>query len=207
MKKLRIFIPALLLLLCLLAACGGPDETVTTAETTAEPAGVTTAENTTKAIPNPTQPASADLIDFALIDRLFSMTYADFCAEEGRKVEPEGAYDGGVYCYFSKYGDSTPFFFDYAETGIADNDLLNVAYLKTPDVLVDRQALTLGELKNWLAEKGVACQVNRPEDLGYRFFFQWGKYEIMGDLDSNDDSTPVEGFGVYCKSNYDSHLS
>jgi len=193
MKKLLI-IPAMLLALCLLAACG----------VSVEPGA--TAETTTEAIPAPAPQSKSVLFDFALIDRLFSMTYADFCQEEGRKVEAEGGYDGGVYCYFSKYGEYTPFFFDYAEP-IADNDLLNAVFISTSELLVDRQALTLGELKRWLTESGVTCEVSRPEDLDYRFYFKWGKYEIMGDLDSDDDSAPIEGIGVYCKSNFDNHLT
>ena len=205
MKKLLI-IPAAFLLFCLLASCGGKVEPVTIAETTTEAITTTEAETTTVAPPESTQQITRDLLDFALIDRLFSMTYADFCREEGRTVEPEGMYDGGVYCYFSKYGDSTPFFFDYAEP-IADNDLLNVVYMKAPDLLVDRQDLTLGELKQWLNEKGVVCQVNKSEDLYLRFYFEWEKYEFMGDLASEKDNTPVLGFEVYCKSNYDNHIT
>jgi len=204
MRKLFIIPAALLLILCLLAGCGGAAEPVTTAETTAEPAIVITAETTTEAIPEPTQKIADDLLDFALIDRLFSMTYADFCEEEGRTVEPEGSYDGGVYCYFSKYGDSTPFFFDYAEP-IADDDLLNVVYMKAPELLVGRQSLTLGELKRWLNERGVALTIGESE--GLRFFFAVGKYEFRGDLDSKNDNTPVLGFEVYCKDNFDSHIS
>ena len=210
MQKLRI-IPAALLLLCLLTACGGPVESVTTAETTAELIIVTEAETRTaeesKTTEKSAQPIPNDLLDFALIDRLFSMTYADFCREEGRTVEPEGMYDGGVYCYFSKYGDDAVFFFDYAAAGIAGNDLLNVVSMKAPDLLLNRQALTLGEMKQWLNEKGIACTVSEPEDDGLRFFFELGKYEFRGNLDSKKDSAPIGGFQVYCKSNYDSHLT
>ena len=204
----KLVIPAMLLLLCLFAACGGQRGNGAIAtrpdETTAEQITLREADPTTEPAPEPTRQSADDLLDIALVDRLFSMTYADFCREEGRKVEPEGMYDGGIYCYFSKYGDNTPFFFDYAEP-IADNDLLNAVYMKAPDLLVGRQDLTLGELKNWLDEKGIALTIGDSE--GFRFFFELGKFEFRGDLTSDNESAPILGFEVYCKSNYDNHLT
>jgi len=204
MRKLHI-IPALLLLLCLPAACGGQVEPVAAAETTTEAFTTTAIEVTAEGIPGTTQEITNDLLDFALLDRLFSMAYADFCREEGRAVEPEGIV-GGAYCYFSKYGDSAPFFFDAAgdveNPVVADpeNNLLNAVFLKASQ-LTGRQSIALGELKQWLGGKGIACTTGLSED-GFRFFFEAGKYEIMGDIESEDDSAPIKGFEVFCKSNY-----
>jgi hypothetical protein len=185
------------------------------APTTDAPA--TSAATTADAAPTETQPvttsspaAENDLLDFALLDRLFSMTYADFCREEGRRVEPEGIYDGGAYCYFSKYGDSTPFFFDAAwdaenpKVNDPENNLLNTASFKASDLLPGKQSVTLGELKRWLGGKGIECTAEYSEfSDSIRFCFESGKYEIMGDLDSENDDAPIKGFEVYCKGNYD----
>ncbi|MDR2687589.1 MAG: hypothetical protein LBB75_07540 [Oscillospiraceae bacterium] len=209
MKTLRIILAALLLA-CLPAACDWPGEPVTTAETTAGPAIVTEAESTAQE--GSTQPISDDLLDLALLDRWFSMTYADFCREEGRAVEPEGMYDGGAYCYFSKYGDSAPFFFDafFDAAGDAENpmvhdpenNLLNAVYLKASAVLLGRQSITLGEMKRLLGEQGIVCTAGVNGEGDIRFFFKVGKYEFMGNLESEEDSAPVERFEIYCKSNY-----
>ena len=208
---------ALVIVITLCTACSismEPKPTQTTdATTTAAPAtdATETAAVTTEA---PTEgrsapPAQDDLLNFALIDRLFSMTYADFCQEEGKTVEPEGIYDGGVYCYFSKYGDSTPFFFD--ADGDAENpkvndpehNLLNMASFKASALLINKQSITLGDLKRWLSAKGIECTARYSEySDSIRFFFEWEKYEIMGDLDSEKDSAPVKYFEIYCKSNY-----
>jgi hypothetical protein len=192
----------------LLAACGGPVEQAATAETTAEPATITEAESTTQA--ESTQPSSDDLLDFALIDRLFSMTYADFCREEGRTVEPEGMYDGGAYCRFSKYGDAAFFFdgaYDAAESAPPiiinpEKNTLNTTSFEARELLVGKRSLTLGELKQWLNEQGIVCTAGENGEGDIRFFFEVGKYEFMGDLESEKDSAPIAHFEVYCKSNY-----
>jgi len=196
---------ALALVAALCAACG-----TTTAPNTATDSPTTSAPTTAEAAPidplteaQPDSPAAEeDLLDFALLDRLFAMTYGDFCREEGSTPEIQGPYDGAVYCNFSKYPDAV-FFFDGDETSIPDTDLLNAVYFKAADLLANQQSVTLGELKQWLAGKGIECSAGYSEgNDGIRFFFQSGNYEIMGDLDSENDDAPIQFFEVYCKGNY-----
>jgi len=196
MKKL-LTIPALLLALCLLAACGGQGGNVaTTAEITVEPVTFTEAEPT-EAITE----VADDLLDFALIDRLFSMTYADFCREEGRTVEPEGTFEGSVWCVLSGYGENTMIFFepDWESAPLRiDTARKPVAvFFDPPSVLVDRQSLTLGELKQWLHGNGVPCVVNDFEENGPMCIFEVGDFAFGAALNGDD----VFRITVHCDKN------
>ena len=207
MKPLRIIPIALaaLLLLGLLAACGGQTDPTTTGETTAEHIVTTIEETPTENEPDPTKKASNELLDFALIDRLFAMTYADYCAEEGQTVEPEGYFEGSVYCKFSKYGNDIMFFFDpdwdAEEPTVKNPDKTKpgAVFFPASDILSGRQALTLGELKNWLDEKTITYGI---DDEQWLCFFTIGEYDYCAVLDGVDDSEAVKRIEVHCDSNF-----
>lgn len=199
MRRLRM-IPALLLL-CLLAACGGPVVPVTTIETTTELASTTMEKNAGPTTQMPSKLSAAtrlvpnDLLDFTLIDRLFSMTYADFCREEGHTVEPDGTYEGGRYYSFSKYNSSDAYFFfdEY------DTNLLTVMAMDTPDILVRQQTLTLGECKQWLDKNEIAYSMHDYEGITCDFFAK--NYFISAVMDEANDDAVVRRFAIYLKSN------
>jgi len=204
MKTLRIIPIALaaLLLLGLLAACGGQTNP-TTGETTADPI-VTTIEAPTEDNTDPTAAGSTGLLDLALIDRLFSMTYADYCEEEGQTVEPEDFFEGSVYCRFSKYGNST-FFFDFDYDSEApkvkgpDSKPGGISFAPT-DLLAGRQSVTLGELKQWLDSESVSYDISDFDGLDC--IFSIGKYALSAGLDSENDGGAVRSFYVRCMENF-----
>jgi len=160
---------AALALLALLAGCGAAKEpetqaittepviiveTTTEAETTSEEETATKASTPRRVLPN-------DLLDFALIERLFSMTLADYFGEEGRVVEPENEFEGNDYYSFSKY-DPTSYFFFINSHG---TELPSAMALEVPDLLVGRKTLTLGELKRWLEKNKVKCNIYREAEV------------------------------------------
>jgi len=223
MKAMKILF-ALALAACLLAGCSVRFEPTNTGESTAQP--TTSAESESAADPaaivtpvtdapitdapstdalTTGAPAARDeLLNFALLDKLFSMTYADYCREEGRTVEPEDYYEGSVYCKFSKYRDAT-FFFDFDWDSEAPKvkgaaSMPGAIVFIPADILVSRQSLTLGELKQWLGRNGTAYSVSEYD--GISCSFAEGKYEIYALLDSENDSAVVSRFQVYCKSNF-----
>jgi len=192
MRKL-LTIPALLLALCLLAACGGQVEPVTAAETTAELTTTTEAESTTEAIPEPTQQSTNDLLDFALIDRLFSMTLTDYFREEGGEKEPVDIFEGGPFYSFSKYDSDSYFFFG------GDDDRPSSMALEAQDVLVGRPSLTLGELKQWLSENEIKYNMREQTDEDSpSCIFTVGDYTIFTFMEneSTSDNAAVRRFFV-----------
>ena len=164
------FTLAVLALLALLAGCGAvavPEtqpattELVTAAETTTEEETTTEVPTTTRAPLTYAQSIPNDLLDFALIDRLFSMTLADYFREEGRTVEPEDEFEGSFYYSFSKYGPTSYFFF-INKRGI---ELPCAMALETADLLVARKTLTLGELTQWLEKNKIKYSIHREAEV------------------------------------------
>ena len=193
MKKLLI-VPAILLSLCLLAACGGQDAPPATDETTAESAIVTEAKITTEEPPETTQQTSDGLLDFALINRLFSMTLADYFREEGQEKQPEDTFEGGPYYSFSKYDPTSYFFF-----GDPDSDSPSSIVLEAVDLLVGRQTLTLGELKQWLEASEIEYYLGAQfEDDSVCCIFNAQGYAITAfpENDSTSDSAAVRRFFI-----------
>ena len=200
MRKLLI-IPAALLLLCLLTACGGqgnagiatrPDAPVTERTTTG---ASSTAEKTTReprGASTQTQAGEKGLLDLALLDRLFSMTLADYFREEGAKKQPEDEFEAGPYYSFSKYDPTSFFFFE----GYSESNSPSSMALEATDLLFDRQALTLGELKQWLAANNARYDISDFE--GFSCYFTVGKYTIFAytENDSESDKAVVNRFFV-----------
>jgi len=165
------FVPAVLLLLCILTACGGPVE------------------------PAATAPAPNDLLNFALLDRLFAMTLADFFEEgEGGKL-PDDGYGESEFYTFSNYDPYFFFFFD------PDTDSLNSISVDAKDLLVGRQSLTLGELKNWLEESEIAYDTSDYEGMRMDCYFTAGEYLVFvfTEYDNESDSAVVTRFSVQPK--------
>ena len=181
-KKLHI-VPVLLVLFCLLVACGGPVEPVTTAETTAQPAIVTTTEAATETEPEATQQSVDDLLDFALIDRMFAMTLADFFREEGDAIDPVDWFEAGPYYSFSKYDPESYFFFDGDDP---ETDKLNAMAAETPDLLVGKYSLTLGELKQWLSLKNINYDIReQTEEERFCCIFTVGRHTLTAYTDND----------------------
>jgi len=207
MKKLAMAL-AILMSTAILTACGGsavPETQPTTTEpatiiaTTTEPEPITEAPTTRTALPN-------DLLDFALIDRLFSMTLAEFFEEEGREVEP-GLYQGSYSFNFTKYGDNASFLFGMEVLASGDSLLGAVMFREPSDILLNRQSLAIGELKQWLGEKQISFEklANEMDDRAdYLFFFQVGKYGFCVAPDGDGDNAAVKSIDVICKSHYES---
>jgi len=188
MRTYRIIAIALLLL-CLLAACGGPAGTPATTETTTDAAIVTTTEAATETEPETAQAAAEDLFNLALINRLFSMTLADFFQEEGEIVDPVDWFEAGPYYAFSKYDPESYFFFDGDEP---DKDKLNAMAVETSDLLVNKYSLTLGELKQWLDEKNITLVIHEEtEEDSLRCVFTMGRHTLTAYMDSENDEAIV----------------
>ena len=184
MRKLFI-IPAALLIFCLLAGCGGQGggEIATRPnETTAERIIGTEAMTTTEAIPEPTQQSTDDLLDLALLGRLFSMTLADFFEEEGAKKQPEDEFEAGPYYSFSKYDPTSYFFFE----GYSEANTPSSMALEATDLLIGRRSLTLGEMKQWLTKGNIKYHFSDFE--GFSCCFTVGGYTLFAYTEDDNES-------------------
>jgi len=186
MRTLKMTL-AVLAMLALLAGCGVVAEPVATEEVPTEAIPVITTEPE-ESITNP-RPVPNDLFDFALLDRLFDMTFADFCREEGCTVEMEGTYGGSSYCRFSKYGPAAYFWFDYYDGESYDPalDSLNAAAMDTQNLLIDRQTLTLGGMKQWLEKNEIKHTISLDDEEGPNCCFFAGRFFIVAFIEN--DST------------------
>ena len=149
MKILRVVSVALALLL--LAACvptvDYPEDPTTQVQTT---------QAQTETLPEPA-PTPGGLIDFTMLDRLFSMTLADFWEEEGEQVLPESGIHGMPAFQFSNYPSAT-FLIHYVPHAGFDPQMHRPTsiFLPLSTVLLDeKESLTLGELRQWVSENDI----------------------------------------------------
>ena len=169
---------------------------------TIDPGPTQTSDAITTAVPTeaPTESqseplAAAGLFDFALLDRLFSMTYADYCREEGRTVEPEDYFEGSVYCRFGKYGDNVMFFFDpdydseAPKVNDPDNSVPLAVFFTSPNTLTYHQPRTLGELKQWLISNNIGYNLGvQYEDGVFSCLFDVNEYRISINTENDSES-------------------
>jgi len=218
MKPLRII--AAVLALLLLAACAGPvaepeateapatTEAVTTTEQEATTETETTTEEPTTRTPAlftyaPSIPD--DLFDFSLIDRLFSMSLADYFREEGRMIEPTGDFEGSSFYYFQKYGQEIGFFFDTHAPGVQgvfedfnpETALPIAVKTRSLDFFINRQALTLDEMEQWFEANEInysAC-----DDDNY-YVFDYKRYTFYAFI-SHENNENIFWIDIHCKTN------
>ena len=135
---------------------------------------------------------SNDLFDFALLERLFSMSYADLCREEGKTVELHIS-GGGYGCRFSKYGDV-----GFGFGGDGDSPLVMLGF-KPSDNLMHKQSLTFGELRQWLDKNKVVYTIDPT--MGPECYFVIGDYTFNTGIESEQDSAAIIYFEVICGKN------
>lgn len=193
MKTLRI-IPVLLLVLCLLPACGGRTEPAPTTAAPTTAGGIETQ-------PSPERPTDG-LLDFALLDRLFDTAYGEYLEEEGREAPPLNLFEGSMWCEFSAYAEGTMFFFEPDwESDPPKVDAVRkpiAVFFDPPGLLADKQTLTLGELEEWLKRNDIPYETMDYEEDGPMCTFQIGDYAFGAALE--DES--VFRFTVHCGKNY-----
>jgi len=211
MRTLKMTL-AILAVLALLAGCGAVAEPVTTTEPATEAATTTAMKRTTEPVTTTeaeiktelkTVIVSKDLLDFVLIDHLFSMTFADFCREEGHTVEMEGNYGGSSYCRFSKYGPAAYFWFDYYDGASynPETDLLKAIAMDTPDLVICRQTITLSELKQWLEKNDLQYRAFIDVDEGPTCYFSTGNYIITTYIENDIISDKANIHRIFVKPN------
>jgi len=165
----------------LLTACNGSGEPVPTTAEPPEPAITIAAENTAEDNTE-AQSITDNLIDFALIDRLFSMTLADFFREEGKEKQPEEIFEGGPYYSFNKYDPESYFFFG------GSDDRPSAMALEAHDLLVDYTICSLGEMKQWLDRNKIEYHTYTDEDGGFGCAFIVSGYTCHAYTENESDS-------------------
>ena len=189
MKRIFTILVVMILAAALFTGCTKNNGGADAPRTTQAPAS--TQPPTTLASVEPEE-VSDDLFDFALLERLFSMSYADLCREEGKTVElkPSG---GGYGCRFSKYGDV-----GFGFGGDGDSPLVRLGF-KPSDNLMHKQSLTLGELKQWLDKNKVVYTVDPA--IGPECYFVIGDYTFNTGIESEADTAAIIYFEVLSAKN------